>query len=301
LWVRHAVLSAVLLLSGGCREASLAPELPVRSFSVWAMPPEGTVLPAPRAVATGNENQALVLDTIGRVLVFAPDGKAVQRWSMPETKVGRPEDICLLRDGRIAVADTHYHRIVFFSQEGEHLGTFGRHGTGAGEFIYPVAIVQGGDESIYVAEYGSNDRVQKFTPQGDCILAFGDFGTDPGKFQRPSGIAWLDGRLYVADAINNRVQVFTESGEFKGVLGEQTLQLRFPYDIAAAPDGTLFVAEYGSGRVTRLDTNGRLLGRYGKIGTGNGCFVTPWGIAVDGRCRVRVADTGNRRMVELTL
>ncbi len=291
----------LLLLFCGCRDTSPAPELHVRAFSVWAMPPEGTVLPAPRAVATGKGDEALVLDTIGRVIVFGPDGRAGRRWFMPETKVGRPEDVCLLRDGRIAVADTHYHRIVFFSQAGELLGMLGRHGTGTGEFIYPVAIVQGPDGSIYVAEYGSNDRVQKFTPRGDCILAFGSFGTEPGQFQRPSGIAWHDGCLYVADAINNRVQAFTEKGEFRGILGEGVLDLRFPYDIAAAPDGTLFVVEYGSGRVTRIDTTGRLLGRYGSTGAGSGHFVTPWGIAVDSRTRIRVADTGNRRMVELTL
>ena len=105
----------------------------------------------------------------------------------------------------------------------------------------------------------------------------------------------------MADAINNRVQAFTEKGEFRGILGEGVLDLRFPYDIAAAPDGTLFVVEYGSGRVTRIDTTGRLLGRYGSTGAGSGHFVTPWGIAVDSRTRIRVADTGNRRMVELTL
>lgn len=296
-----SLLAAALPLFCGCRDTSTARELPVRAFRVWAMPPEKTVLPAPRAVATGNRDEALVLDTIGRVLVFSPAGQTLRTWSMPETEVGRPEDVCLLQDGRIAVADTHYHRIVFFSGEGELQGMLGQQGTGAGEFIYPVAIAQGADGSIYVAEYGSNDRVQKFTPRGDCILAFGSFGTEPGAFQRPSGIACHDGLLYIADAINNRVQVFTEKGEFKGVLGGGSLDLHFPYDIAAAPDGSLFVAEYGAGRVTRVDTTGHLLGRYGKTGSGSGRFVTPWGIAVDSHTRVRVADTGNRRMVELTL
>ena len=85
----------LLLLFCGCRDTSPAPELHVRAFSVWAMPPEGTVLPAPRAVATGKGDEALVLDTIGRVIVFGPDGRAGRRRFMPETKVGRPEDDCL--------------------------------------------------------------------------------------------------------------------------------------------------------------------------------------------------------------
>jgi hypothetical protein len=41
------------------------------------------------------------------------------------------------------------------------------------------------------------------------------------------------------------------------------------------------------------------LGRYGSIGTDEGQFATPWGISVDRQSRVYVADTGNRRIVEL--
>lgn len=66
-------------------------------------------------------------------------------------------------------------------------------------------------------------------------------------------------------------------------------------------DDRLYVIEYGAGRMTRLDLDGRLLGRYGSIGSSLGQFATPWGIAVDAQRRIYVADTGNRRVVELQL
>ena len=66
------------------------------------------------------------------------------------------------------------------------------------------------------------------------------------------------------------------------------------------PDGNLTVVEYSGGRITRLTLDGTLLGRYGKPGSGDGEFATPWGMTVDGKGRVWVADTGNRRLVELT-
>jgi DNA-binding beta-propeller fold protein YncE len=166
-----------------------------------------------------------------------------------------------------------------------------------------VAVAKDAEENLYIAEYGSNDRVQKFTSEGQFILAFGAFGTKPGEFQRPSGLVWRDGKIYAADAFNNRIQVFTDDGKFIKILDstEQPLALRLPYDLKLGPDDTLYAVEYGAGRVTRLDLNGRALGRYGTIGAGLGQFATPWGIAVDSHKKIYVADTGNRRVVEVQM
>jgi tripartite motif-containing protein 2/3/tripartite motif-containing protein 71 len=71
--------------------------------------------------------------------------------------------------------------------------------------------------------------------------------------------------------------------------------------MAASPAGELYIAEFGYGRVTKLARDGTLLGRYGSVGRDVGQFWTPWGVAVAGDGRVFVADTGNRRLVELRL
>jgi iron(III) transport system ATP-binding protein len=295
-----AILGAATFAPGCTRET--VARLPVVEVSTWAMPPAGASVPAPRCVTRGLRGEMLALDTIGRVIVFDEDGRVTRSWMMPDTKAGRPEAVRVLRDGRIAVADTHYHRIVFFSQDGNLLETFGVHGTGPGEFIYPVAIAEDPEGHIYIAEYGSNDRVQKFTTDGTFRLSFGTFGTGQGQLQRPSGIVWHDGRLYVADAINNRIQVFSQDGEWLTVLGNEIAAgLRFPYDIDVSSDGRLFIVEYGAGRITVLDLSGRLVGRYGRTGDAIGEFATPWSISVNRDMRIRIADTGNRRIVELRL
>jgi len=302
----HVILKALVLLlcvlligCGGAPE----PPLAVREVHSWHMPADGPSIPAPRAVAIGRADEVYVLDTAGRVLVFSPDGKLTRQWRMPAWDVGTAEGVCVLKDGRIAVSDTHYSQVVIFEPDGTVAKRFGRYGTGPGEFLYPVGIAQDDHGDLYVAEYGSNDRVQKFTADGEFLLSFGTFGTGPGQFQRPSGVVWHEGRVLVADAINNRIQVFSDGGEFLGVLGAAGagIPLHFPYDIAMAPDGGLYVVEYGAGRVTRLSLDGRLLGRYGRTGTGEGQFRTPWGLAVDSKMRLRIADTGNRRIVDLRL
>ena len=114
----------------------------------------------------------------------------------------------MLGDGKIVVCDTHYSQVLVFSPEGEVLRKFGQVGRGDGEFIYPVAIARDSQNCLYIGEYGSNDRIQKFTADGKHLLTFGSFGTKPGQFQRPSGIVWHEGVVYVADAVNNRVQRF---------------------------------------------------------------------------------------------
>lgn len=296
------------LLSVGCTEGGGEAWNVKRS---WAMPADGVKIPAPRAVHATSAGELYILDDAGRVLVYDLDGQLLRQWRMPESEVGNPEGLCLLSDGRIAVADTHYHRVVFFDSEGKVLGMLGSLGKGPGQFIYPVAIVADDAGNFYVGEYGENDRVQKFSPEGKFLLQFGGFGTGPGEFQRPSGLVWHEERIYAVDAFNNRIQVFSDDGEFLGILGEkeESPGLHYPYDISQDAAGVLYVVEYAAGRVSRFDLEGRLIDRFGTTGTGSGQFKTPWGLTV-GRAsasspvakpQVFVADTGNRRIVELEL
>ena len=288
------------LYSAGCGRAGSDTHLPLREVRPWAVPLAGRALPAPRAMANGPDDMILSIDTLGRILVLGADGSLVTSWMMPETEVGRPEAIRLLRDGRIVVADTHYHRLVFFSTEGKLLGMQGTKGTGDGQFIYPVALAEDAAGNLYVAEYGSNDRIQKFAPDGTHALSFGSFGTGTEQFQRPSGLVWHNDRVYVADAINNRIQVFSDAGHYITTLGTTPgdAVLRYPYDMALTPEHNLAIVEYTAGRVTLMTPEGRRLGHYGSTGPGPGQLRTPWGLTVTPTGHIIVADTGNRRFME---
>ena len=293
-----ALFLCVLAIS--CQRVG-APALTPREWHSWQLPPDGPSLPTPRSVTTGNRDELAVLDTAGRVTIYSADGALLRQWQMLDVSVGKPEGIVVLKDGRVVVCDTHYHRIVYFDSDGNWLRNFGQRGKGPGEFEYPVGICKDAAENLYICEYGGNDRVQKFTREGEFITAFGGFGTAPGEFQRPSGLAWHNAKIYVADAINNRVLLFTDAGQYIGLLGEpgKPIAFQLPYDIAFAPDGNLYVIEYGAGRLSRIGIDGKLLGQLGHTGSGMGEFATPWGITVDSQMRIRVADTKNRRIVTL--
>lgn len=299
--IRLLLLFLCLLFQTGCGN-NTTPQLTFSETIQWPVPAEGIKVPAPRSLNVGPDDELYVLDNAGRVLVYDAENQLDRQWEMPDFEIGKPEGICLLKNGQIAVADTHYHRVVFFDQQGKVIKFLGEYGEEPGQFIYPVSVVQDPAGNMYVSEYGNNDRVQKFSEQGDFLLEFGTVGTGPGEFQRAAGMIWHDGKIYVSDAVNNRIQVFSDDGQFLEILGTKTggLPLYYPYDIAIdRHHNQLYIVEYGAGRITKTDLSGRILGVYGKTGMNQGEFLTPWGLTVNSKDQVFVADTGNRLIVKL--
>ncbi len=293
---------ALCLWQSGCLGSSGAAEMSVVSSTIIRIPVDGKRMPAPRALTVSKDRELYVLDDSGRILVYDVENKLIRQWSMPESSVGKPEGIRVLQDGRVAIADTHYHRVVFFSKQGELLSMFGTQGEKPGEFTYPVDLLQDPQGFLYVAEYGGSDRIQKFAPDGKFVLEFGGLGTEIGKFQRPSGMVWLDSKIYVADAINSRVQVFSDQGQPLDVLDwADQGGLYYPYDIALSPHGQFFFVEYGACRVSVANPAGKLVAQFGHEGRGHHELWTPWALAVSEDNRLFIADTGNRRIVQLTL
>jgi len=290
--------SQLSLLVCGCTDSTDGQFIP-RQVLRKSIPSAGATIPAPRAVTTAPDDSLYLLDNAGRVLVFVKDGDPIRQWNMPESDVGNPEGICVLSNGQIAVADTHYHRVVVFDSSGTVVRMVGQEGQKDGDFYWPVAVVEDDQGNLFVSEYGGANRVQKFTKDWQHLLTFGNIGDQPGEFQRPSGMAWHEDQLYIVDAFNDRIQVFDGQGHFLKVLGmqDETSRLHYPYDIALGPGKDLWVVEYGAGRISRFSLKGELLGRFGSTGSGPNQFGTPWGLAVDSNRRIWVADTRNHRLV----
>ncbi|MDG1896659.1 MAG: hypothetical protein P8J37_17285 [Fuerstiella sp.] len=296
------IVAGPALLTAGCAELA-TDTFPVTDFNAWKLPADGHRIPAPRALYADENDIVYALDDAGRVLVYSSKGEVLKTWHMPDYENGRPEGVVKLMDGRIAVADTHYHRVVFFHPDGTVESMLGEKGVDAGQFVYPVAIAQDPSGFIYVGEYGDRQRIQKFASDGTFVTQFGEHGTGPGQFQRPSGIVWSRGSVYAVDAFNNRIQVFSDSGEFLRIveLSDNSLPFEFPYDVRGTADGRLFVIENKAARLTVLKEDGTVVGRYGHPSRGMDGFFSPWSLTVLSDGRVLVADTGNHRIVELAV
>ncbi|XP_020902172.1 E3 ubiquitin-protein ligase TRIM71-like [Exaiptasia diaphana] len=87
---------------------------------------------------------------------------------------------------------------------------------------------------------------------GGFLYKFGNFGNGDGQFNDPRGLAAISDVILVCDARNDRVQMLNQDGQFIrsfGVSGSGLVQMNFPVDITVAPDGRVFVLEWGNSRV----------------------------------------------------
>jgi sugar lactone lactonase YvrE len=119
------------------------------------------------------------------------------------------------------------HAIFKFSPDGElllTLGTPGETGDPPTHFTAPNDVLIAPDGSIFVAETHSaqfqdepgpiaKSRISKFAPDGTFIMSFGEWGYGDGQFRSPHSLAMdSQGRLFVADRGNRRIQIFDQEG-----------------------------------------------------------------------------------------
>jgi DNA-binding beta-propeller fold protein YncE len=126
--------------------------------------------------------------------------------------------------------------------------------------------------NIYVADgFGSNNRIAKFTKDGNFVKTWGQTGSGQGQFNQIRGIAADSaGNLYVADAGNKRIQVFDGEGAFKS----QITGIGTPQAICVSGGATPYLFSSNSndpesmdnGEIYKLRTNGQVVGKFGKAG-----------------------------------
>ena len=195
----------------------------------------------PTSVAFDSEDNLYLADEHNhRITVFDTSGRYIRHWGDQGSGDGQidcPSGIAVDPSGDVLVGDAYNGR----SRGSQRMASSCRASASQGT-VPPSSICLGASRStaegnVYVADW-RNDRVQKFSPGGEFLAAFGESGDGDGQFQRPSGVAVDDeGLIYVADWGNERVQVLTPDGEFLEKLrGQATLSRWAEEFYAANPD-----------------------------------------------------------------
>jgi hypothetical protein len=130
----------------------------------------------------------------------------------------------------------------------------------AGPFHRPSDVALNGAGDLYISDGYGNSRVHKFTADGKLLFSWGEPGkTGPGEFHVPHGV-WVhtDGRVFVADRENNRIQIFDGDGKFL----DQWTGLARPCDIYIDQDDVLYVPEL-DGFMSVLSIEGDIIGAWG--------------------------------------
>jgi len=89
------------------------------------------------------------------------------------------------------------------------------------------------------------------------------------------------------------LRVFGERGPGRAGLTD-------PKSVAVAPDGSVYIADYGNSRIQKFDSRGEHVKTIGSPGAAPGQFDKPCGVAVDPQGNLLVADTWNHRVQKLT-
>lgn len=127
-----------------------------------------------------------------------------------------------------------------------------------------VAVAPNGN--LYVTDV--SQTVAEVTPQGRVVRRWGGPGTSPGRFRMETGslVVGRDGRVYVVDTGNFRVQVFSAAGTFLrafGTFGQEPGQFLWPLQVAVDDQGDVYVADDRAVRVVKLSASGKELWRRG--------------------------------------
>jgi len=208
------------------------------------------------------------------VVVFDRDGKYLDAWGHKAVKdphgLKIVDDVAYTTDRTDSVA-------MSFTLDGRPLLVLGKRGvhsdTGcekspyivlrpAGPFNHPTEMMPHPNGDIYVTDGYRNCRVHRFTHDGQLVKSWGTPGKTEGTFHLPHSIAIdPEGRLYVADRSNKRVQIFSPDGDFIGMW----TGMGGPNDITRGKDGNYYIAEQEDGDkqayVCVRDPNGKVVAR----------------------------------------
>jgi DNA-binding beta-propeller fold protein YncE len=237
--------------------------------------PAGQTFGLVSRVATDSQDRVYVFQRKDPpVVVFDRDGKYLNAWGTGE--VADPHGLKII-DDVVYTTDRSDSVAKSFSLDGKvqlSLGTKGVHSdtgcTGApwlaeraaGPFNHPTEMIAHPNGDIYVTDGYRNARVHRFTGDGKLKTSWGTPGHAESQFHLPHSIAFdSDGKLYVADRANRRIQIFTPDGAFLG----QWTGMGGPNDISRAKDGSWVIAEQEAdgnpAYVTVRDPKGAVLAR----------------------------------------
>jgi len=275
----------------------------IRTWGSKGSDDEQFKFPTGIAIASDDSIYISEVDIDSQIKHFGAQGNFIQIWKsrgLADGRFNRPHDIAITSDGSVYVTDKWNHRVQQFSTQGVFIRTWGSGRSWGDDGIlddgllsYPTAIVAAPDDSVYIADSGSQ-RIQQFNAEGQFIRTWGNKGSAEGQFDSPVGIAIaLDGSVYVADRYNHRIQQFSAEGIFIrtwGMRGSDDGQFKSPEGLTIASDGNVYVADSENNRIQQFSPQGEFIKTWGTKGSSDGQFESPAGIAIASDDSIYVTD-----------
>ena len=244
----------------------------------WAKLPTGQSFGTVSAIATDSQDRVYAFQRAEPpVLVFDRDGNFLNSWG--NGNFVDPHGL-FIKDDIVYVTDREGSTAMRYTLDGKPLqiiGTLrefsdtGCEETGAvvphaaGPFNYITEMVPHPSGDLYISDGYRNARVHRFSNDGTLVSSWGEGGKGgPNEFHLPhSLIVGKDGRIYLCDRENSRIQIFSAAGEYI----EMWTDMQRPLDISQDRDGNFVISERvtldgGPAQMSVLDGEGKVLARW---------------------------------------
>jgi DNA-binding beta-propeller fold protein YncE len=296
---RHLLVLLIAFTLPILAELKSGPPLDFTVVPDWAQLPKGWNFGECAGVTVDKNDNIWVFNRGAHpVMVFDKSGKILKAWT--EVPVTSAHGIRADAENNIWTVDVAAHRVMKFNQAGHLLMMIGQVGGAAGDnntkdgFNRPTNLIFAPNGDFFVSDGYVNSRVVKFNKDGEYLMHWGKKGTGDGEFDLVHDVALdSDGRLYVADRTNQRVQIFDMNGKF---LGKWT-DVGAPWGLCYTKrENALYMCDGVNNRIVKLSLDGKILGVLSSYGKIPGKLDFPHTIAVDSTGAIYVAEIKNWRV-----
>ncbi len=247
---------------------------------------------APNGIAEDSKGLVYTADyRVGAIFIFNPEtrqSELLKNRSVANFKT--INGVAIDDSDRLFVSDSGFHRILIFDKTHKLVDQI------EGGLITPNGLaVDDENRLLYVAD---TDLDQVLVYDLDSLKLKRKIGTtgknheltDPGNFAWPTGVALDgDGNLYVADTLNDRIEIFDADGKFLSTFGHNCDGpgcFERPKGVAVDSDGHVWVVDTMMSRLQAFTTDGQLLISVGGYGKFPGQFTNLASIYIDKNNRI---------------
>jgi hypothetical protein len=329
------------------------PKIPYQSVPDFLKLPPDLYLGEVAGVAVNSKGHVFVFsrgNTAGpaygasaaQLLEFGADGKFTREIGHHLYAWSFAHSVKVDSDDNIWIADKGSDMVIKFNPEGRVSMVFGRKQEASDEGTEPLRhpkpplpAVDGMFRQVtdmawdaagntYISDGYINSRVAKIDRDGNWLKSWGEPGDGPSQFNTPHSIAVdTQGRVYVADRGNRRIQVFDGEGKFlrqitidvpvdpdarpaignkpRATTGAMAPGAPWAICITPGPNQVLFSADGYPGRIYKLTLEGKVLGVLGESGKQLKQFGWIHEIACPAETELYVAELLNWRVQRLIL
>jgi len=221
--------------------------------------------------------------------------------SFSGSQSGKPTCIAVDSKGRLFVTCSLSNEIRVFDPDGRFLFAFGKKSSppdqAKGGLLEPSGIAIDKQDRVYISDLAV-DKISIYDSYGEFQSQFSIHQPKPEEKGRNACGPFIacnpfDKQLYIPDACNHLVGVYTQKGEFKtnfGSAGLEDGQLSGPAHVAFDSKGNIYVVDSGNFRVQSFTPDFKFRFAFGKSGTKEGEFIRAYDIVIDDKGRIYVSD-----------